>query len=215
MKPVPEFEGLKFPDEFLVRHFFKHGLHVRQGRVLELGCGNGSNLSLYGHYGWDIGGIDIEAALIAHAKANLGDKAHLTVADLSGDFAKCLSGLYDVLLLPSVMYYVQKEDCIAAFKKVAPFLSKGAYVYWRMRLLDDYRFGRGALIAPNCYRLATPETGEDGAINCFYACDELIEMGVTHLGLEDIVTMKLAFDNVQNDQMIANSEIIIWGRAYG
>jgi len=214
MKSIPEMGGLKYPDEFLVRHFFKNGLHTKTGRVLELGCGNGSNLSLYGHYGWDISGLDIDENAIRQAKSNLGDKAQVWADDLSQDFEARLKGPYDVLLLPSVLYYVSRQDCIKALQKVAKHLAKGAPVYWRMRLPDDYRCGRGTLVAPNTYRLTTTETGEAGALNCFYTTEDLIEIGQEYLGLEDIVVMKLAFDNIQNDHMIANSEVIIWGRSF-
>ena len=45
VRSIREFRGLKFPDEFLTRFFFKYGHDRRTGRVVELGCGNGNNLA--------------------------------------------------------------------------------------------------------------------------------------------------------------------------
>lgn len=211
-KPIPEWIGLKYPDEFLVRHFFKMGLHSLAGRVLELGCGNGSNLGVYAHHGWEVTGLDIDDAAIEAAKHNIqGGAFH--VADLSHPFTHHLSGSYDALLLPSVLYYLPRQACERALKTIKPFLKTGAPVYWRMRLKDDYRYGRGEAIEPDGFRLDIPETGEKGAINVFYDQDTLVTMGQRWLGLSDIVPQKLLFDNVQNGQMIRNSEIILWGRS--
>jgi hypothetical protein len=39
--------GLKFPDEYVTRFYFKKGLQSLAGTALELGCGNGNNLALF------------------------------------------------------------------------------------------------------------------------------------------------------------------------
>ena len=44
---ITEIKGLKFPDESLVRFFFKSGFEAVKESVLELGCGSGNNLRLY------------------------------------------------------------------------------------------------------------------------------------------------------------------------
>ena len=52
-------KGLKFPEEFLTRFFFKEKLFKHKGHVLELGCGNGNNLTLFNQFGWRTTGVDI------------------------------------------------------------------------------------------------------------------------------------------------------------
>ncbi|HEX2559449.1 methyltransferase domain-containing protein, partial [Phenylobacterium sp.] len=82
MRELRDIKGLKFPDEFVVRHFFKRGLAERPGKVLELGSGTGNNLSLYAAYGWRLTGVDYDAAALADARWNLGQAAELIEADL-------------------------------------------------------------------------------------------------------------------------------------
>jgi hypothetical protein len=47
MRALTDIRGLKYPDEFVTRHFFKRGLHQKTGRVSELGGGTGDTLSLH------------------------------------------------------------------------------------------------------------------------------------------------------------------------
>ena len=65
MRALPDIRGLKYPDEFVIRHFFRRGLHQKTGRVVELGGGTGNNLSLYAAYGWDLVDVDYSAAALA------------------------------------------------------------------------------------------------------------------------------------------------------
>jgi hypothetical protein len=44
---IKKIEGLKFPDEYLIRFFFKNKLFNKKGDVIEFGCANGNNLSLF------------------------------------------------------------------------------------------------------------------------------------------------------------------------
>ena len=67
MLELASIRGLRFPDEFLIRFFYKRGHDHRTGRVLELGCGNAINLCLYDAYGWDVTGVDISAQAAADA----------------------------------------------------------------------------------------------------------------------------------------------------
>ena len=67
---INNFKGLKFPDEYLTRFFFKEKLYKKKNNVLELGCGNGNSLNLFYQYGWDTIGIDIDPINIKRAKNN-------------------------------------------------------------------------------------------------------------------------------------------------
>lgn len=67
---LTDLKGLRFPDEFLIKFFYKTGCHCRAGRVLELGCGNGNNLLLFHEYGWKTVGVDICNDSLADAEHN-------------------------------------------------------------------------------------------------------------------------------------------------
>lgn len=52
-------------------------------RVLEVGCGTGSNLALYRQAGCKVAGIDLSPAMLKMAREKLGDQADLCLGDAS------------------------------------------------------------------------------------------------------------------------------------
>lgn len=211
MRQLKDIRGLKFPDEFVVRHFFKRGLHNRVGRVLELGCGAGNNLGLYSAYGWSLTGVDYDAATLEDARWNLGDGAELTQADLSKGVPP-LAGAFDALIIPNLLCYLTREEAAAVLEGLRPQLSAGCEVFVRTRLVDDYRYGRGAAEGPDGFRLATPETGEAGLFNRFYTQADLVELLSASLGLTERCELAVRFDNVQAGVRVpSNSDLVVWG----
>lgn len=79
---------MRFPDEYIVRMFFKEGLQHSPGRVLELGCGSGNNLMLFHEFGWQVVGVDISTASLSDAVHNLsGGGGDLVVRRLGAGHA--------------------------------------------------------------------------------------------------------------------------------
>jgi len=211
MRALAEIRGLKFPDDYVVRHAFKQGLTARTGRVLELGCGPGNNLALYQAYGWAVCGVDYAAEALADARWNLGPDAALIQADLSQGLPR-LDGRFDALLIPNLLCYLRRAEAEAVLRQVRGVLSAKADVFLRTRALDDYRYGRGEEVEPRGYRLATPETGEAGLLNRFYDSAELVGLLTEALGLTEVVTLAVRFENLQNGRIIGNSDLVVWGR---
>lgn len=213
MRPLREIRGLKFPDEFVVRHFFKRGLAERPGKVLELGCGTGNNLALYTAYGWRVTGLDYDDKALADARWNLGEAAELIQTDLARG-APNLDGPFDALIIPNLLCYLTLEQARATLAGFRPALAAGCEVFVRTRLVDDYRYGRGAEEEPDGYRLATPETGEAGLFNRFYTQAGLVDLLVQTLKLGDRTELAARFDNVQAGRRVpGNSDLVVWGRA--
>jgi SAM-dependent methyltransferase len=213
MRALREIRGLKFPDEFVVRHFFKRGLAERAGRVLELGSGTGNNLALYAAHGWLVTGLDYDASALADARWNLGDTAELIQADLSKGLP-ALKGSFDALIIPNLLCYLTLAQARAVLTGLKPLLAPTCEVFVRTRLTDDYRYGRGVQEEPDGFRLATPETGEEGLFNRFYTPDGLVALLGETLGLTDRTTLRVRFDNLQAGQIVAdNSDLVVWGRA--
>lgn len=52
-------------------------------RVLEVGCGTGSNLRLYQKIGCEINGIDLSPSMVEVATKKLGEKAHIKLGNAS------------------------------------------------------------------------------------------------------------------------------------
>ncbi len=212
MRALREIRGLKYPDEFVVRHLFKRGLSERSGRVLELGSGTGNNLALYLAWDWDCTGVDYDADALADARFNLGDGPTFIQADLSKG-APALTGPFDALIIPNLLCYLTADQADALLSGLKPYLAPGCEVFVRTRAIDDYRHGRGTLEEPHGYRLATPETGEAGLFNLFYTPQTLTARLERTLGLQDPFSLTCRFDNVQAGQLVPNnSDLIVWGR---
>lgn len=212
MRALPDIRGLKYPDEFVIRHFFKRGLHRKTGRVVELGGGTGNNLSLYATYGWDLTCVDYSAAALADCRWNLGDDVTLIEADLSKGLPDLGDTPIDVLLIPNLLCYLTNVQANAMLTAARKRLAPNAEIFVRTRLTDDYRCGKGVEEEPNGWRLATPETGEAGLFNLFYTEQGLVDRLVEELGLSDITALKVAFDNIQDGVRVApNSDLVVWG----
>ena len=205
--------GLKFPDEYVVRHFFKRGLAERTGRVLELGCGTGNNLSLYQAWDWACVGIDYDAASLDAARHNLGDGPELIHADLSNGLPD-LSGPFDAVIIPNLLCYLTGEQSKAVLSNLKRLLAPDCELFVRTRLVDDYRYGRGQEEEQDGFRLATPETGEAGLFNRFYTQAGLVKLLMETLQLVDHTELAVRFDNVQAGKRVpGNSDLVVWGRA--
>lgn len=211
MRKLGEIRGLKFPDEFVVRHFYKRGLHNKTGRVLELGCGVGNNLALYGEYGWSLCGVDYDAAALDDARWNLEGAADLIQADLSRGLP-ALQGKFDALIIPNLLCYLNREQAVVVLSALKPSLAPDCEVFVRTRLVDDYRYGRGATEETDGFRLATPETGEAGLFNRFYTWGGLVDLMDETLALTDRCELAVRFDNLQSGVRVpGNSDLVVWG----
>jgi len=218
MSVIADLEGLKFPDEMVTRFFFKCELHKHTGRVLELGCGNANNLSLFSAYGWQCMGLDISHELLSQGQRNFLRQGYnaprLEHADLNNHLPDF--GPIDVLLLPSSIYYVHPNRAIEIIQTLAPSMTPGAYIFCRFRTPNDYRYGKGHDLGMQCFRLSIDETSEYGCINAFYSLEAMQKiLEPCRINSTTLRVMKLAFDNLgREERMIHNDEIILWGRTF-
>jgi len=212
---LKEMRGNKFPDDYLVRFFFKNGLDKKEkGEVIEFGCGNGSNLRLFKDFDWSILGVDKTQKTCDDFRHNFSDasNAYFWMADLNNDFPKT-AWEFDVLLFPSSLYYLPQkkmEEVLTESRKIA---NPGALFFIRMRDFDDYRYKKGKDVSPNGTKLDISETGEEGETIYFYTVFELLSILEKTLRISsDCVVLKANFENIQNNRVIDNSDTIIWGR---
>jgi len=220
MARLKDIRGLKYPDAYLMRFFFKNALHNSPGKVLEVGCANGCNLMLFKEFGWETVGIDNHRQSLDDAEANFaaveGDEPayQFLEHDLSTGLPAELPARFECLLFPSALYYISRQSMIRVLGGARRVAQPGAAYYLRMRALDDYRYGRGDAVERNGFRLSTSVTGELGAVNVFYHEYELVDLLRDHLGA-DTTSMKILhvkYENVQNDVIVPNSDIVLWGR---
>ncbi|NTV11158.1 MAG: class I SAM-dependent methyltransferase [Zoogloea sp.] len=215
MKALNKLRGMRFPDEYIIRMFFKERLQERPGRVLELGCGSGNNLLLFQEFGWEVVGIDISADSLADACGNLdgaADKTTLLQADLAQGMP-ALAGRFDAIILPSFNYYVPRTSFRGLLAECSRLLAPGGLFFVRSRTCDDWRYGRGREVEPNGFILECTETGEQGLLNVFYPADELLDMLEAGMGgLHDRQMLKVHYENPQGGAVVGNDDVVIWGR---
>lgn len=87
------------------------------GRVLDVGCGDGSALAALRSLGWDVAGVEIDPAARSAATSILGIPIHTTIAEAVGH-----CGLFDVVLLSHVIEHVPSPFVLleAAVSALAP-----------------------------------------------------------------------------------------------
>jgi len=215
-------KGLKYPDEYFVKFFFKNNLHKKNNlKYLEFGCGNGSNLMLpYQYNGNSIIGIDYNESLIEDAKYNFNlfdnnSYKYIFHADDMKSFVKRNQEIKaDVLILASVIYYISRNDFIMFLEEMKKndFLNSNIPFYIRIRTKKDFRYGYGKQISPNRYKM--PEisiTGENNAEIEFYNESEIIDILKEKLNLRNYKVFHLDNQNEHDNNIILNSDIVIWG----
>ena len=212
MKAIAEMRGLRFPDAYVTRMFFKEELQRQRGRVLELGCGSGNNLTLFAAFGWEVTGLDICRAALADARHNIEGGSFIE-CDLARQFPLSESAVFDAILLPNVIYYLPRNSFVRLLRECRRRIRAGGTFFLIARLPGDWRWGRGPEEEPGGFRLECRETGEYGLLNVFYGVDELTELIQAHFGnLEQRQQLRSTFDNPQNGVVVRNEEVVIWGR---
>ena len=211
-------KGLKYPDEHLVRFFFKEKLNQSTGSVLELGCGNGNNLTLFAEYNWNVIGIDINNKLIDAANSNFQLLNKNNFQFQTDDMVKFIENYhgeeFDCFLLPSSLYYLSEEKIVELLKLIQDkkILKKRCFVYFRVRLDDDFRLKRAKKIGNKTYKLNFMETGELNCINTFFKEKEFVNLLKKYFTFFNFKKFRVKFENFQNNSIIDNSDLIVWGR---
>jgi len=212
---LKELRGMRFPDDYIIRMFFKESLHLNTGRVLELGCGTGNNLSLFAEYGWEVVGIDISENALSDALFNFSDKPkcfELYQVDLSKGMPT-LGGKFDAIILPNVNYYIPRKAFLILLHECNLLLKPDGIFYIRSRTCADWRYGKGYEVETNGFLLNYEDTGEDGLLNVFYETEELMQLCDEHLcQLKNRRVLQVNFQNIQNGKIVTNDDIVIWGR---
>ncbi|MDH4064151.1 MAG: class I SAM-dependent methyltransferase, partial [Acidobacteriota bacterium] len=170
MVPLAEQRGLRFPDDYVIKMFFKEGLHRTPGRVLEAGCGNGNNLALFRGFGWDVTGVDRDPVALDNARHNFGPDPGATwiQADLGGGLPDTvLRQRFHAVLLPNVNCYLSRSEFDTLLAQCGDVLESGVF-FLRARTPRDWRYGKGVQVESNGFVLSGSETGEAGLLNVFY-----------------------------------------------
>jgi SAM-dependent methyltransferase len=147
---------------FIIKLLTKHG--VREGAVLELGCGTGAYTSLLAEHYHPIVGIDFSFGMLAQAKMKLGrlpekwvKKIHFQRGDIRT--IRLRQKFNTVLAMFHVMSYQESNrDLVCAFKTAARHLtSDGLFVC-------DFWYGPGVLTELPVHRIKKVENAEHSIV---------------------------------------------------
>jgi len=216
---LSQIKGLKYPDEYFIKFFFKNALHTKKAlSFLEFGCSNGNNLLLPYHYEHNVVGVDLSKKKIADAKynfsnQNLQNKYEFYAEDMV-DFTKKSLKSFDVISLPNIINYLSKDRFLEFLEnlKINNFYKEDVLFFIRFRSPKDFRNGYGKEIGKNSYIVEDDLTSEKGAINSFYDDIEMVDILRKYLNLYEFQIFHIDFENLAKDKIIFNSDIIIWGK---
>lgn len=216
---IREIKGLKYPDEYFIKFFFKYQLHEKEGlKYLELGCSNGCNLMLPYQFNNDVVGVDLDTQLIEWADANFAtlqqqNKYKFSILDMR-NFCETSSGIKaDVLVLANSIYYIPKDEFITLLHNVKRnnLIKENIPFFLRFRELDDFRNNKGQVVGENSIIMQNGITGEDGIFCKFYDTNKMLEILKEELNLRNFQTMSIKYENIQNNTKVNNSDAVIWG----
>ncbi len=216
---VSDIDGLKYPNEYFIKYFFKRGFDKGdKKKFIEFGSSNGNNLMLPYQYGHEVIGVDFDVTLIEYAnsnfeKLNQDNSYHFYADDMKNYVHKSKNLNVDVFLLPNIVNYLTTDEFVNFLDSVVEsgMIKKGADFFIRARSIKDFRFGKGEKIGKNSYRLDDDVTGENGAICTCYQEYELVDLCRQHLNLRDFKLFSVDVQNLHSGINVLNSDIVIWG----
>lgn len=219
---IKSIKGLKYPDEYFIKFFFKYNLHTKNNLTfLELGCSNGCNLALPYQYDNDVIGVDFNEQLISFANENFTHFNQKNNYQFYNEdmrvFCETSTNIKaDVLVLPNSIYYIPQNDFIQLLQNIKKndLIKSNIPFFIRFREIDDFRNHKGQKIDENSYIMENKITGEDGVFCKFYSTFEMINILEKELNLRDFQTMHIRYENIQNNTKVNNSDVVIWGTVH-
>ena len=116
--------------------------HHPAGRVLDLGCGTGTNLLAMAQAGWQVTGVDYAVRAVWAARKKLkqsGFKAQVISGDVTG--LGGLKGLFDLVLDIGCYHGIALQDRPAYRRNLLRWLAPGGYFLLYAHLVEAARPG--------------------------------------------------------------------------
>jgi len=220
---TPKIQGLKFPDEALVRFFFKSGLDAQKESVLEMGCGSGNNLRLFYEYGWNVSGVDISATALSDAtknlktlqkEYNLANTFEIIHDEMLHFLENSSIKLMNAVLFPSSLFYLSYADIQAVLNLIAKRVKPGGFLFFKLLTDSDFRFRNinKMSLGNSSYRLMFAETGEYGQSITFLSRNDWQILLEKFFNFESLSILDLKFEHVQNGIITDNANLICYGK---
>lgn len=114
----------------------RHGL--RKGRLLDVACGTGKSFIPMLERGWEVTACDVSAAMVEVARAKVGDRVKLSVADMR-DLPKF--GEFDLVMCldDAINYLLSTEELESAFRGMRANLGPGGLLLFDLDTITSHR----------------------------------------------------------------------------
>ncbi len=124
----------------------------KDAKVLEMGCGNGKNLSALLSLGLKVHGIDFSPHAVKQAKElveRLGGKAVVSVQDVTK--TRFLDDYFDAVFCFHVLGHLKEADRKKAVNEAKRVLKTGGILFFRDFGQNDFRRGNGKEVEENSF----------------------------------------------------------------
>ncbi len=100
----------------------------QNGRVLDIGCGEGRHTAFFANAGYQAVGLDYQTLALARAASFFeGDSARFQLVQGDVFHLPFLPGSFDVMLDYGCLHHVRRRDTTAYLRSVVPLLKPGGY----------------------------------------------------------------------------------------
>ncbi|MFH0834989.1 MAG: class I SAM-dependent methyltransferase [Candidatus Micrarchaeota archaeon] len=131
---------------------------IKKGsRVLELGCGNGKNLSALFGKGWNIYAVDFSPEAVrqsAELCRKRGEKCFVSVQDVRSLLFR--DSFFNAVICFHVMGHLRKADRAKAVSEIRRVLRKNGLLFLRVFGTADFRNGKGRKVGDCFVRKGIP-----------------------------------------------------------
>jgi SAM-dependent methyltransferase len=172
----PRFRPI-YPSDHVVRFLMTHRELLEKHhptRFLDIGLGAGRHTKLAAELEFRAFGTDISLVGLRHARERLlraGLQVGLSQASMIAlPYMDCS---FAAVLSYGVFYYGTANEMRQAIAEAHRVLIPGGKAFVALRTTDDYRFGKGARLGHNTFRLALSETNELHSTLHFLAADDV------------------------------------------
>ena len=216
---IKQLQGLLFPDDYLVKFFFKTKLNKRKKNVLELGCSNGNNLSLFFNYGWNVSGVDSNLKNILNAKHNFKilkkklflQNNYLFFKEDMLSFIKKQDNLsYDTIIFANSLYYLEYQQIIEILDCIKNKISKKTNIFFRIRLKGDQRAKISKKISKFTHLINFKRTNEINCFNTFFTKQKFITMIRNKFNIKSETALEIKYENLINNKVFFNNDLVFW-----
>jgi len=217
---IKEFKGLLFPDEYVIKFFFKKKLHKIQNNVLELGCSNGNNLSLFYNFGWNVTGVDIDAKNIIKAKHNFSiikkklaaKNNYFFVKNDMLDFIKDQKEIkFNTIIFANSLYYLPYKKINELLYSLKSKIKNKVNIFFRIRLRGDERAKIAKKISKFTYLIKLNTTNEIGCFNTFFSRKEFLNLINKIFKVRSKTSLEIKYENLIKSKIYINNDLIFWG----